>query len=164
MKKILAFVLPALFALSLGVSAQAAAPTGGVADVLRMAAAGVGDEVLLSYVQGAPTSFPLTVDQIIELKNAKVGATVIQAMISHVPTTQAPPPAAAATSAPTPSPDPNLMPAPLAEYVPFAPGPGYRWVPGYWTWAGSWVWVSGQWTPYVFFYARPYPRPFFHHW
>ena len=58
----------------------------------------------------------------------------------------------------------DLMPAPLAEYVPFAPGPGYRWVPGYWTWAGSWVWVSGQWTPYVFFYARPYPRPFFHHW
>ena len=167
MKKILAIVLPALFILCLGSSAQATAPTGGVTDVLRMASAGVGDEVLLAYVQGAPTTFPLTVDQIIELKNAKVGSAVIQAMINHVPAvahTSAP--AAATTPAPaaSPSPDPNVMPAPLVEYVPFAPGPGYRWVPGYWSWDGSWVWVSGEWRPYVYYYARPYPRPFFRHW
>jgi hypothetical protein len=171
MKKIFALVLPLLLVVSLSAFAQSAAPTGAVADVLRMAAAGVGDDVLLAYVQGSASTFPLTVDQIIQLKSAKVGSPVIQAMINHVPTasaqtsTPAPTAAAPATPAPTPSPDPNVMPAPLVEYVPLAPGPGYRWAPGYWTWAaGGWVWISGQWQPTVYVYSRPfYPRLLYYH-
>jgi YXWGXW repeat-containing protein len=27
-----------------------------------------------------------------------------------------------------------------------APGPGYCWVPGYWSWQGSWIWVRGAWA------------------
>src|SRR5260370_33325684 len=43
-------------------------------------------------------------------------------------------------------------PPPQTEVVVEAPGPGYAWVPGYWTWQGSWVWVRGGWrTP-------PHPR------
>jgi len=177
MKKILVLILPALLLLCFSAAAQATSASRGVADVLRMAAAGVGDDVLLAYVQGAATTFPLTVDQIIELKNAKVGSSVIQAMISHVPAGSAqtsPAPAPAPVAAPTPlaNPDPNIMPSPMTEFVPLAPGPGYRWAPGYWTWAGgSWVWISGTWQPSVYIYTRPfYPRPFFvrpfypHHW
>lgn len=30
---------------------------------------------------------------------------------------------------------------------PYAPGPGYAWVDGYWNWNGSgWVWADGHWT------------------
>jgi hypothetical protein len=41
-----------------------------------------------------------------------------------------------------------------------SPGPGYAWVPGYWSWHGRWVWVSGR---YV---VRPHSRARWHegHW
>ena len=55
------------------------------------------------------------------------------------------------------------LPGPRAEVVPVAPGPGYRWRPGYWAWNGrgyAWVpglyvvrrpayheWVPGHWEP-----------------
>jgi YXWGXW repeat-containing protein len=40
-------------------------------------------------------------------------------------------------------------PAPIYETVPSAPGPGYYWVPGYWTWNGyRYVWRHG-------YYAYP---------
>ncbi|MGA2864948.1 MAG: hypothetical protein ABSF95_10735 [Verrucomicrobiota bacterium] len=43
-------------------------------------------------------------------------------------------------------------PAPPAEvYVP-APGPGYLWAPGFWSWEGRWVWKSGSWV------IRPHPQ------
>jgi WXXGXW repeat (2 copies) len=43
-------------------------------------------------------------------------------------------------------------PAPRHEVVVVAPGPGYVWVPGYYTWSGSaYVWGAGH-------YVRP-PRP-----
>ncbi len=36
-------------------------------------------------------------------------------------------------------------PAAIYETVPAAPGPGYYWVPGYWTWSGyRYVWVHGR--------------------
>ncbi len=42
-------------------------------------------------------------------------------------------------------------PPPIAERVIVAPGPGYVWVPGYYTWSGAaYVWVAGR-------YVRP-PR------
>jgi hypothetical protein len=43
-------------------------------------------------------------------------------------------------------------PAPRAERYGYAPGPGYVWVPGYYTWHGNgYNWMSGRW-------AAP-PRP-----
>ena len=38
-------------------------------------------------------------------------------------------------------------PAPLVEARIAAPGPGYLWVPGYYTWDGSaYIWTAGRWT------------------
>ena len=33
-----------------------------------------------------------------------------------------------------------------------APGPGYVWIPGYWSWSGNWRWVGGRWV------IPPYPQ------
>jgi hypothetical protein len=43
-------------------------------------------------------------------------------------------------------------PAPIYETVPVAPGPGYNWVAGYWSWNGyRYVWVHGRYAypPYA---------------
>lgn len=38
-------------------------------------------------------------------------------------------------------------PAPMYEPAPAAPGPGYYWVPGYWSWNGyRYVWVHGRYS------------------
>jgi hypothetical protein len=52
-------------------------------------------------------------------------------------------------------------PAPIYETVPSAPGPGYYWEPGYWTWNGyRYVWVHGHYG------ERPYSGAVWHpgHW
>jgi hypothetical protein len=43
-------------------------------------------------------------------------------------------------------------PATPQEVIVASPGPGYYWVPGYWSWQGRWVWVRGAWA------IRPHPR------
>jgi hypothetical protein len=118
------------------------------ADLLKLAAAGVGDEVLLAYVRNSKAVFNLSVDDIIVLKDDKVGSSVIQAILDHDAPAAAPSPPAAASS----NSDPAAAPAPLVEAVPLAPGPGYQWMPGYWVWGNSgWVWVYGDWRPFGFF-------------
>jgi hypothetical protein len=56
---------------------------------------------------------------------------------------QGPPPGTVVAEAP---------PAPPAEVVTVAPGPGYVWVGGNWSWQGRWVWIPGYWA------ARPHPH------
>jgi hypothetical protein len=42
-------------------------------------------------------------------------------------------------------------PAPRVERIPVAPGPGYVWRRGYWSWSGSrYVWLGGS------YIRRPY--------
>ena len=74
------------------------------------------------------------------------------------PPQQAPPAVSAGVPTPsTPPPSPDMVegtvvasdpPAPIVEYVPACPYPGYVWVGGYWGWGGGWYWVGGH-------YARP---------
>jgi len=161
-------LLFALLLLVLGAQATAqAAPGAATADVLRMAAAGVGPDVLLAYVRGSKAPFDLSADDIIALTRAKVEPRVIQAMLerdaalrpstdqaatAQAATAQAggAPAAGASSSAAASSaaassaaassalnPDPAAMPAPRAQYVPASPGPGYLWAPGYWSWNGD---------------------------
>ena len=158
MKKLFAVAMAALFLVGATALAMAQQTVGqqskATADVIKMASAGIGDDVLLSYVQGSRAQFHLSADDIIALKEAKVGAPVIQAMIEHdsaAASSVAPSSAAAAPAKPL-NPDPSVAPAPLVEVVPIAPGPGYEWAPGYWSWDGTtWVWIYGGWRPHVFF-------------
>ena len=51
----------------------------------------------------------------------------------------------------------RVMPAPLVETIPVAPGAAYRWVPGHWAWnyrLGRWVWNRGH---YVLGVVPPMP-------
>src|SRR5260370_6026688 len=84
-----------------------------VEDVVRLAKAGVSDEIILAQIQGKHQSFDLTVDQLIELKSASVSERVIRAMIdiSAPPTAPAPlaQPAAAASGT---AKRPDKQPAP----------------------------------------------------
>jgi len=41
----------------------------------------------------------------------------------------------------------RVMPAPIVETIPAAPGPAYHWVPGHWAWRGQWVWIRGHYVP-----------------
>lgn len=121
------------------------------ADLLKMAAAGVGDDVLMAYVRNSNATFNLSADDIIALANDKVGSSVIRAVLNHDARAAAPAPSSASTTAPL-NPDPSAAPAPLVEVVPAAPGQDYVWIPGYWSWGiNGWVWVYGNWRPYGFY-------------
>lgn len=116
-----------------------------VADVKALAAARVGDDVIISQIRHTRTSFQLSSSDLIDLKNAGVSDRVVEFMINT------PPPSAGT------APDQQVVvasppPPPRVETVVVAPGPGYVWVGGEWLWNGRWVWVGGHWL------APPYPH------
>jgi hypothetical protein len=60
----------------------------------------------------------------------------------------------------------RVMPAPIVEVIPAAPGPAYHWVPGHWAWSGKWVWIKGHYIvgvvppmPVAIVETLPAPRP-----
>jgi hypothetical protein len=120
------------------VSGQAASiPSPMTGDVLKLAKSGVGDDVLLAFVQNQKGLFRLSTDDILALKDAKVGSDVIRAMLNHdVAATPA-----AAPPPPAPAPAPVVVQAPTV-YLDPDPTPPLEIVPMY-PWA--------------------YPRPFYHH-
>jgi WXXGXW repeat (2 copies) len=138
-----------------GASAQQSGthPSKATSEVLKMAAAGIGPEVMLSYIQNTKADFQLDADDIIALKDAKVEASVIQAMLTHDTSGKAA--GVASTSEAKQSavnPDPAAPPVPLDEVVPVAPSPMYVWAPGYWSWDGAtWLWVYGSWRPHYYY-------------
>jgi hypothetical protein len=150
MKKFVHFLVLLMIVIPVvGITAQQSIriPSPATADVMKMANAKVGDDVLIAYVQNSTVSFHLSADDIIALKNAAVGSSVIQAMLNHD--------TAAAAESPSPpsqttalNPDPAAYPPIIEEVVPIGPGPGYEWIPGYWSWQDHWVWVYGTWRPY----------------
>ena len=116
-----------------------------VADVKALAAAKVGDDVVINQIRNSRTVFHLSSADIIDLHDSGVSDNVINFMIntphlivndSNYQTgpvvAQAPPP-------------------PLTQTVVVAPGPGYVWIGGEWIWNGGWVWRAGYWTypPYL---------------
>ncbi len=113
-------------------------------DVKALAAANVGDEVIISQIRNSHSVYHLGANEIIELQNAGVSEAVINFMI-NTPTNTGTTvvhetgPVAGSVVAEEP-------PAPRAEVVIAAPGPGYIWLPGEWTWNHRWVWVSGRWV------------------
>ena len=118
-----------------------------VADVKALAAAGVGDNVIISQIRNSHTVYHLSAADIINLRNAGVSNQVIDFMINTPGTYGAVTAPQANTVVVAQSPPP-----PPVENVVVAPGPGYVWIGGEWAWNGGWIWVSGHWG------YPPYPR------
>jgi hypothetical protein len=134
-------------------------PSKATSDVLKMAAAGIESDVLRSYVQNSKADFQLDADDVIALKEAKVDAAVIQAMLAHDAADKASNQPSQEAKRPTIDPDPAAIPAPLVEVVPLAPGPDYSWEQGYWSWnGGRWIWVYGLWRPHYYYYGWRHRR------
>src|SRR5439155_20357101 len=53
------------------------------ADVIRLAESGVGDDVLLAYIQNSQSTFNLGADDVLYLRDVGVSSTVITAMLNH---------------------------------------------------------------------------------
>ena len=52
------------------------------AEVVRLAAAGTGEDVIVAYVQNSQSPFGLTADNVLYLKDVGVSSTVIAAMLN----------------------------------------------------------------------------------
>jgi hypothetical protein len=112
-----------------------------LADVKALAAAKVGDEIIISQIRNSGTVYHLSATEIIELKEAGVSTAVIDYMINTPSQVQ-----------PAQTVPQSEAPPPVVETIGPAPGPGFIMVPGCWEWSGArWVWVRGYW-------ARP-PQP-----
>ncbi len=106
----------------------------GVPQILRLAQAKVGDDLMLAYIRNAGNSYRLNADQIIYLRQQGLSDAVITAMLNQpragvalpLPTTPAPPPVAS-TAYPRTAPD-DYYSAPYDDYSYYDPGYGY---PGY---------------------------------
>ena len=111
----------------------------GIADIKNMAHAGVGDDVIISQIQGTHTVFHLSAADIVDLHNSGVSDRVVNTMIN----TQS----SANAAQPTTTVVEQAPPAPLQETVIVErPGPGYVWVGGEWVWNGGWFWHAGYWA------------------
>mgnify|MGYP000306630550 CR=1 FL=1 len=60
-----------------------ARPSEGVDEILKLAAAGVGEEILLAFVETSPVAYRLSADEIIQLKDLGLPQTVIAAMLTR---------------------------------------------------------------------------------
>ena len=129
-----------------------------VAAVVKLSSAGLGDEVVLAYIKNSPTSYRLSADDILHLKDAGVSSPVIAAMLGHAGSQGSQNPAGPtdndqrlyAPANPPPQPEYPISaaqapPPAQVEVVPAPPGPDYYWIPGYWGWDGGWIWIGGSW-------------------
>jgi hypothetical protein len=161
-----------------GAPGQAQAAIGanlspGAAEVVRLAGSGVGDDVVLAYIQNSQAPFSLSADNVLYLKDVGLSPQVTSAMLSHDSTLRGQPqqyaPAATAPVAPAPMAPAPMAPA-MAQPPVTAPPPAYvtsppadvtyfyndlspygSWVnlEGYgWCWQPRAVVTSPGWRPY----------------
>jgi hypothetical protein len=157
----------------------------GAAEVIKMAEAGTSDDVLLAYVKNSTSTFDLSADQILYLRDIGLSSPVITGMLSRdselrsqappytydqklYPATVPPPAAVASEQAPPPEPAP--APQPAAVEAPLTPPPAYVSSPppevGYFydnlSPYGTWVQLDGVgwcWQPRVVVVNRGW-RPY----
>ena len=112
--------------------AQTAAPVNlspGAAEVVRLAGSGVGDDVVLAYIQNSQAPFTLSADDVLYLKDIGLSPQVTSAMLGHDSTLRGQPqqqyaPAAAVQPPPSPvAPPPSAQVPPPPQ--PAAPPPAY---------------------------------------
>src|SRR6266478_4295125 len=87
-----------------------------VAEVIRLAESGTGEDVVVAYIQNSPATFNLTADNILYLKDVGVTSAMITAMLNHDSSVrnQPLPPAPAEQQPPPPSQPPPPQEAPPA--------------------------------------------------
>jgi hypothetical protein len=92
------------------------------AEIIKLAEAGTGDDVLLAYIQNSASPFGLTTDQILYLRDVGLSSPVIAAMLSHDGARTVQPPASPLYQ---PAYPPSAQPAPVPVPVPqtIAPAP-----------------------------------------
>lgn len=117
-----------------------------VSDIKALAAANVGDDIIINQICNSHTVYHLSTSDIIDLHNSGVSENVINFMI-NTPSLAGDSSAVQTTTVVTEAPPP-----PPVETVVLAPGPGYVWIGGDWAWNGRWVWRSGYWG------LPPYPH------
>jgi hypothetical protein len=145
----------------------------GVQDVVKLAQAGMSDDIILSQVKNTGAVYNLTADQIIFLKNQHVSETVIKALMTGTGTPApaiAPAPMAPPVSYPAPAPAPapvvTVAPAPVVEVA--APAPTLEVFQAQLAPYGAWIPVPGYglcWEPTATI-ADPFWRPYLNqgHW
>ncbi len=160
----------------------AAAPnlSPGTAEVVRLAGSGVGEDVVLAYIQNSQAPFNLSADDVLYLKDIGVSSTVTSAMLNHDSTLRgqaqqyapaAPAPARApatydwqtsgAPTAPAPTVAPTPVAAPPPTYVTSPPADVtyfYDSLSPY----GTWVYLEGYgwcWQPRTVVISRGW-RPY----
>jgi len=140
-------------------------------EVVRLAQSGVGDSVVLAFIDQSQSYYNLSGADITALKNAGVSSEVLTAMLNHDnalraqeqssspvrATAVAPQPtvtqpgAVSATAIANQTPTTTVItqsepPPPQVEVIPVSPGPDYLWTPGWWSWnGGAWIWFGGYW-------------------
>ena len=147
-------------------SAQTPAPAlpPGVQDVVKLAHAGMGEDVILAQIKSTGASYNLSADQIIYLGSQGVSQNVIKALLptAGAPAYAAPAPAVPAApvvptantvpSAPTMSPMPGMTPAPPAVLAPPDSSANYDYFHGQLMSYGTWMNLPGYgsvWRPTI---------------
>jgi hypothetical protein len=134
-----------------------------VAEVIRLAQSGVGEEVVLAYVQNSDGGFDLSSDQILYLRDLGISSPVISAMLNrdamvrNEPSSQpaVPPPTAPTVPVEAPLTPLNateiISPPPQVNYFYSSLSPYGSWVDldgvG-WCWQPTVVVVNRTWQPY----------------
>ncbi len=87
----------------------------GVEDVVKLAKAGLGDDVILAHLRSSGATYSLSADQIIYLNSQGVTQPVIKALMGTAGTAPAP--------GPVPTPAPSIPAAPQPIVAPSTPAP-----------------------------------------
>src|SRR6266446_3663095 len=148
---------------------QTTAPTDlspPVTEVIKLAESGVGDDVVLAYIQNSQSIFNLSADDILYLRDVGLSSPVTTAMLNHdialrnqapqsvaappVPTT---PPPAVPTTTPEAASAPTYVTEPPAEvsyfYNDLSPYGAWVDLEGFgWCWQPSVVVIQRSWRPY----------------
>ena len=145
----------------------------GLQEVLKLSKAQMGDDVIVGYINKSGTTFHLTADDIVYLKDQGVSQPVIAALLQAQAATPAPAPA------PQPAPSPQFAPAPQPAPAAVEPQPGppprapapevnFTYFHDQLAPFGTWINVGGilYWRPDSALRANPDWRPYYDmgHW
>ena len=170
---VVAVALPLVSVYAQAPAAGAANISPNAAEVVKLAGSGVGEDVVLAYVQNSQSLFNLSADDVLYLRDVGVTQPVITAMLNHdnamraqqpqSPPAQYAPAATAEVAAPAPAPEspapqvvaaaPTYVSSPPADVAYF-----YNDLAPYGTWVSlagvGWCWqptvvvVNRGWRPY----------------